>query len=140
MWPDSVAFWTGRNRKRERGAWAVVRLCPKAPLMFLDDGAAHRQSDTHALNLRRVERIEKFVDALNGEAYACIPDSHAYAIVGVAPGFDKQLTGPIMNGPHCVRGVAEQVQDHQLKLGAIPADHRQIICELGLKRQGSPRT
>src|SRR4030095_12971268 len=50
-----VAGWNG---ERNGGARPIVRLCPEATLMSLDDRAADEQPDAHATALGRVESIE----------------------------------------------------------------------------------
>src|SRR5262245_13634000 len=118
---------SGGNRKRERGARAVVRLGPQVSLMFLNDGAAHREPDPHALGLRRVERIEQLVDVLNREPDTSVPNGDADAIVPVARSVDQQLPGTITNRSHRVQSVAEQVQNHLLELSAVTGDHRKVV-------------
>ena len=123
----------GWNGERERCAWAIVWLCPQASVMFLDNGATHGESDTHAFDFRRVERIEQFIHTLKVEPHPGIPDGHAYAIISVPRSSDQQLPRTIVDGHHCVRRVTKKVQDHLLKLDAITGDERQIIGELGLQ-------
>src|SRR5262245_30377261 len=60
--PDSgAAAW---NEKQKGGTGPVVWLSPEAPLMSLDDRAAHEQPDAHATALGRVEGIEQRVHGL----------------------------------------------------------------------------
>src|ERR687892_2769001 len=47
-----------RKGEREGGAWSIVRLGPKTPVMPLDNRAADKQPDAHTAALRRVEGFE----------------------------------------------------------------------------------
>src|ERR1700682_5957481 len=58
------AFWIAGNRKRERRAWSVIRLCPETATLSLADRRPDRKADTHAAALGRVERIEQLVHDL----------------------------------------------------------------------------
>ena len=110
------------NGKREGGARAIVRLCPEAAVMSLDDGAADGEPDAHAVALRRVEGVEQLVHALAVEAHAGIPHAQAHTIAVVPFGSDQQLPRAIVHVGHRVGGVAEQVQDDLLELDAIAGD------------------
>src|ERR1700756_3251963 len=75
------AAWTARNRKRERGSWPVIRLDPESALMFLDDRAADRQSDTHTAALACVEGFEHPLKILRIDTAPGILHAQTYTIV-----------------------------------------------------------
>ena len=104
-------------------------------MMSLDDGAADGESDSHAVALRRVERVEQLVHALTVEAHAGIPHGQAHMFAVFPFGSDQQLPGAIVHARHRVRGVAEQVQDDLLELDTVAGDGREIVGELGLKNR-----
>src|SRR5688572_22889394 len=62
-----------RNAKQEGGAWTLVGLGPETAIMFLDDGTADGEPDTHTVAFRRVEGVKKLVHDLWVNAYSCIP-------------------------------------------------------------------
>ena len=130
--PPRDALWIAGNGKREGGTRAVVRLCPEATVVSLDDGAADKQPDAHAVALRRVEGIEQAIRALAVEARASIPNSHADTIAVLSFGLNQQLPRAIVHVGHRVRGVAKQIQDDLLELNAIAGDGRQIVGKLRL--------
>ena len=95
--------------------------------MFLDDRAADREPETHAIALRRIEGIEQLVHALRVNAYASIPYACTHAIAVLSLGSDQQMPGAIVHVGHCVGGVAEQVQKYLLELDPIAGDGRKIL-------------
>src|ERR1700730_9938749 len=64
-----------RNRKREHGTRTVIRRGPEMAVMTLDNGATHRQADSHPAGLGCVERLKEFVEALRVETYAGVFDA-----------------------------------------------------------------
>ena len=51
--------------------------------MTLDNGATHRQSDSHPASLGCVERVKEFVEALSIYTYARILHCEAHMVVVV---------------------------------------------------------
>src|SRR5260370_41832458 len=98
--------------------------------MALDNRATDGQPDHHAVALRRVEGFEEPVYALRIETHPRIPNDQAYTIALVPSGSDHQLSGAVIDVPHRVRGVPEQVQDDLLKLDAIAFDGRKVVGKL----------
>src|ERR1700752_3841402 len=107
----------------------MIVLRPQTAAMPLDDRAAHRQPDAHSAALRGVKGVEEFVHVLTAEANAAIPYSQAHAPVVLAVSPDQQMSRALPDVGHCVRGVAEQVQDDLLELNAIPGPLREIVGE-----------
>jgi len=95
-------------------------------MMGLDDGAAHRESDPHAIALGRIERFEELVRALRPEADSSIRDAQAHVVAHIQRRFDDQLPGSILNSRHRLRGIAYQVEDDLLQLDAIAGDRGSV--------------
>jgi hypothetical protein len=70
--------------------------------------------------LCRVERFEESVRSLRIEPDSSILHGQAYAL-SVSFGSNQQLPRTIVDSAHCFGCVAEQVQDHLLKLDTSPA-------------------
>src|SRR4051794_1334317 len=102
--------------------------------MLLDDRAADREPQTHAIALRRIEGIEQLVHALRIDPYTDVPDAHTHAVAVLSLGSDQQVPGAVVHVDHRVRAIAEQVQKYLLKLDPIPGDGREILGELRLQR------
>src|SRR5438876_3920089 len=109
--PVPRALWTTGNGKRERGTWTIVRFRPETAMMSLDDGAADREPDTHAVAFRGVEGVKQLVHAPGIDAHADIPHAHTHTIAVLPFASDQQLPRAIVDTHHRVGGVAEQVQD-----------------------------
>src|SRR6267154_1876274 len=118
-----------RNGERKSGAGTVVRFRPKTAMMALDDGTADGKSDSHAVVLSCIKSLKQSVHSLGIKADARILYSEPHLIVCAAFCSDPQLPGTIVHDAHGVRGVSEQIQDHLLKLDAVPNHHRQVVCE-----------
>src|SRR6185436_15361829 len=127
----SSAHW---NRKQKGGPWTVVRLRPKTAVMFLDDGAADGEANTHAVAFRRVEGVEQLGHVLRVDTDAGIAHAHAHTIALLVLGSDQQLPRPIVHGGHRIRGVADQVQDDLLELNTIPGYCWKVLGQLQLKQ------
>ena len=53
--------WSARNGKRERCTWPFIRLGPETAMMFLDDGAADGQPDSHSILFCCIEGLKQLV-------------------------------------------------------------------------------
>jgi hypothetical protein len=78
------------------------------------------------------------------EADARILHGEPHLIVRASFCSDLHLPRTIVHGAHGVRGVLEQIQDHLLKLDAVPCHHRsagifQIVLHEELNRCGNRR-
>ena len=94
--------------------------------MILDDGAADKEPDPHSVRFRGVEGVEELVHSLRIEPDSYILHSQTHSIPFVSFGPDHQLSRTILDAPHRVRGVQEQVEDDLLKLDAIARDRREV--------------
>jgi len=99
-------------------------------MMSLDNRAAHIQSDSHPVLLRRIEGFEELVSALRLEANSNVFHTKAHTSVLVPFGCDEQLSWSIVDFAHCVRSIPYEVQDHLLKLDSVASNGRQIVCKL----------
>ena len=124
----------GRNRKREGGAWAIVRLCPQPAVMSIDDGAADVQAYTHSVAFGGVEGVKQLVHALGLEPAAGISDGHAHAITGLPGALDEQVPRPVVHVGHRVDGVTKQVENDLLQLDPVAGNGRKISGEFRLQR------
>src|SRR5580704_13542131 len=118
-----------RNGKRKNGAGAIVRLRPKTAMMTLDYRPTHGKPDSHAAVLGGIKSLKKSVPGLGIKADAGILYGEPHLIVCTSLRSDPQLPWTIVHGAHGVRGVLEQIQDHLLKLDAVPCHHREAVCE-----------
>src|SRR5580700_6213643 len=118
-----------RNGKRKRGARTVVRFRPKTAMMALDYGTTDGKSDSHAVVLGCIKSLKQSVHSLGIKAHARILYGEPHLIVCASFRSDLQLPGTIVHGAHGVRCVLEQIQDHLLKLDAVPCHHREVDCE-----------
>src|SRR5580698_7438177 len=118
-----------RNGKRKSGAWTVVRFRPKTAMMALDYRTTDGKPDSHAVVLGCIKNLKESFHSLRVKADARILDGEAHVIVCVSFRSDLQLPRTIVHGAHGVRGVLEQIQDHLLKLDAVPCHHWEILCE-----------
>src|SRR5450432_518381 len=118
-----------RNGERKSGARTVVRFRPKTAMMALDYRTADGKSDSHAVVLGCIKRMKKSVHSLGIKADARILYGEPHLIVCASIRSDLQLPWTIVHGAHSVRGVLEQIQDHLLKLDAVPCHHREVVCE-----------
>ena len=103
-------------------------------MMSLDNGAADRQADAHAVTFRCKESVKELVHALGVDPHAGIPNAHTDAIAVLPFCSDQQLPRPIVHVTHGVRGVAKQVEDDLLELDTIAGDVREVVSELRLER------
>jgi hypothetical protein len=87
--------------------------------MALNDGSADGKPYPHTLLLRRMERFEKLVDVLQNEPDAHVLHGQTHVIVSIRFRFDQQLSRPVFDIDHCVRGVPKQIQDYLLKLDTV---------------------
>src|SRR6266481_4419966 len=118
-----------RNGKRKSGARTVVRFRPKTAMMALDYGTTDGKSDPHAVVLGCIKSLKKSVHSFGIKADARILYGEPHLIVCASFRSDLQLPWTIVHGAHGVRGVLEQIQDHLLKLYAVPGHHREVVCE-----------
>src|SRR5580698_293462 len=118
-----------RNGKRKSGARTVVRFRPKTAMMALDYGTTDGKSDSHAVVLGCIKGLKESVHNLGIKADARIPYGEPHLIVFASFRSNLQLPGPIVHGAHGVRGVLEQIQDHLLKLDAVPCHLWEVVCE-----------
>src|ERR1700687_4633961 len=117
-------FLPWRNRERKSGARTVVRFRPKTAMMALDYGTTDGKPDSHAFVLGCIKSLKKSVHGLGVKADACILYGEPHLIVCASFRSDLHLPRTIVHGAHGVRGVLEQIQDHLLKLDAVPCYHR----------------
>src|SRR3954468_11723690 len=127
------ALKIGGDRKRESGTRTIVRLRPQAAVMLLDDRAADRQPDAHAVALRRVKGVKQSVHALAIDAHAGVAHAHAHMIGVLALGDDTQAPLAIVHVAHRVAGVPQQVENDLLKLDPVASEGREILSEFRLQ-------
>src|SRR5712671_6205538 len=87
------------------------------------------KSDSHAVVLGCIKSLKKSVHSLGIKAHAHILYGEPHLIVCASFRSDLQLPGTIIHGAHGVRGVLEQIQNHLLKLDAVPCHHREVACK-----------
>src|SRR6185437_2066608 len=98
--------------------------------MTLNDGPAHRKPDPHTLLLRRMERLEKLIHVLRNEPDPHVLHAQTHVMVSIRFGPDQQLSRPVLDIDHCVRGVPEQIQDHLLKLDTVRQNRWECAVKL----------
>src|SRR5580698_8503693 len=89
----------------------------------------HVKSDSHAVVFGCIKGLKKSVHSLGIKADARILYGESHLIVCASFRSDLQLPGTIVHAAHGVRGVLEQIQDHLLKLDAVPCHDREAFCE-----------
>src|SRR5262249_2154680 len=119
-----------RNAKRKCGPRPFVCRSPQASMMGLDDGAAYGQPDTHAVGLRRVERLEQPIHHLRIDADPRISNTQPYAIGSIGFGPDDQFPRAIFDAAHRVGSVPQQIEDDLLKLDSIAHEGWELLSEL----------
>jgi len=77
--------------------------------MRFNDGAADRESDSHAVGFGGVEGFEYLVGGVRGEADARILHAQPDLTLVIAFGSDEQLSWAVVNRAHCVRSIPEQI-------------------------------
>src|SRR3982750_1278883 len=87
-----------RDRERESGTGAVMRLAPQATVVVLDDGPADRKADAHTILFRSVEGVEEPVQQLRRHADPGVPYAQARGAVCVTSGLDQDLLGTVVDG------------------------------------------
>src|ERR1700754_2772964 len=108
-----------RQSEEQHGTLSLLRFRPDTATVRLDNRAADRQSHSHALRLRRKERIEKPFDVLFTNARARV--SHDYLCVPriEAARADPQFPPPSRNAQHCLHSVHHKVNDDLLQLHTV---------------------
>src|SRR6516165_5629966 len=124
----------GRNRKLKQGSTWLACRGPKPSPMSLNDRAADRQAQTHALRLGRVEGFKEAWEALRRQPRPGIPhpDAHAFRLVGFRA--DTQFAPAVTVAAHRLDGVDDQVDHHLLNLHPVAPTERQGLGELRLDR------
>ena len=107
-------------------------------MMPLDNGAADRQADAHAIVLCRVESVEQPVGVLRREAHPRVLHQNAYVVAVILLSPDQQSPWSIINTTHRVRGILEEIQDHLLKLDPITHDRREYTGKLRFQYHSIP--
>ena len=79
--------------KAERSAGAVIGCCPQTSVMSLDDGAAHRQADSHSILLCRIESVEQPLCGIGSEPDPRVCHAETHLIILIHFGLDQQLSG-----------------------------------------------
>src|SRR5215470_7737858 len=105
--------------------------------MGVDDRAADRQPHSHAVRLRRVERLENALQLLRVDAWPSIAYCYENTSVVVFRA-DQQLSCRQLSEPHCFDGIEDKVEDDLLQLNAISVNGRQSVCKPGLDRDTIP--
>src|SRR3954468_12735326 len=98
--------------------------------MILNNGPAHRQSDSHPIILCCVKGFEEPVRSLGFKTYSHVFHAKAHTISLVALGSDDQVSGTIADSAHRFRTISKQVEYDLLKLDAIAHDGRKVISQL----------
>ena len=110
----------------------LLRLHPDAPAVGLDNGAADRQAQPHALSLGRGERAEDLIDHAGVDAGTRVRHGDAdEAGFGAATGYDEM---PQRRIGHRLHGVANQIDQHLFDLDAVGQHGR------GLRVQVKPNS
>src|ERR1700722_11942378 len=106
--------------------------------MCLDDGTADREPNAHTVVLGTVERFEEAISGIGSEADAGILHDKPNVPATIFFRLNLQLPWSIFNFPHCVYGIAKQIDDHLLKLYAVAVDRRKILSEVRLQKHPAP--
>ena len=112
-------------------------MCPKTPVVPFDDRAADGEPDSHAIALRRVERLEQSFGSFGPEADAGIAHGEANLPVFVTVGPNQQKPRTVVDGAHRIRGIAQEVHDHLLELDTIAGDQRQFVGQFGAQHHST---
>src|SRR6185312_7397117 len=83
-----------RQREVKARAASAIRRRPDPAFMFFDDGPADRESDSHPLRLRGVERLERTGQALGARGPARVAYSYDHMPVPIALRQDCDLPCP----------------------------------------------
>src|SRR6516162_5646776 len=115
----------------------LARRGPEPSPMSIDDGTTNGQSHTRSAGLRGVEGLENAfaivrINARTGVAHR----DEDPCLVLFSP--DRQLSCPRLDRAHCFNRVQDQVQDHLLKLNAIPQNRKQSLRKPSLDRNAIP--
>ena len=120
---------TGRERQGEGEDGAAARrgVGPDAAAVGLDDRAAHREADAHALGLGGHEGCEDLGAGEDARPVVGDRDPDGTAVAG---GGDDERGCQRAGLEHRVDAVADQVHHHLLHLDAVGDDVRQPLGEL----------
>jgi hypothetical protein len=99
--------------------------------MALDDGAADKQTNAHAITLSRVQRLEQSLRIPRMETHSGVSDGDAYFCAFVPLGPDQQVPRTILDIAHCLGGISQQVKNDLLELDSIASDTWKVAGELG---------
>src|SRR3954452_19310355 len=95
------------NGERQRDSRTVIRCCPEASPMALDDGPTDRQADPHAVRLGRVERLEEPIHLNGVEPQSDILRAQPHVIMFASGGHDHDASWSIIYAVHRLGRVPE---------------------------------
>src|SRR5215212_10122062 len=85
------------NGEHERNSRTIIRCCPEASPMALDDGSTDRQADPHAVGLGRVERLEEPIHLNCVEPHSDILHAQPHVVVLATGGPDHHASWSIID-------------------------------------------
>src|SRR3954470_17068070 len=88
------------NGERQRDSRTVIRCCPEASPMALDDGPTDRQADPHAVGLGRVERLEEPIHLDRVEPHSDVFHAQPHVVVFASGGPDQHMSWSIVDAVH----------------------------------------
>src|SRR4051795_1158555 len=127
LWPVVSRTWNG---ERQRDSRTIIRYCPEASAMALDDGSTDRQADPPAVGLCRVECFEEPLPLNRVEPHPNILHAQPHVIVFASGGPDHHASWSIIDAVHRLGRVPEKVQDDLLKLHTIARNGREVVGQL----------
>src|SRR5215467_6065753 len=98
-------------------------------MMSLDNGLAHVQPNSHAINLSCIESLKEFVRSFRCEAVSDILDAEAHPPRPVQVGPDEQFPRAIIYRSHRVGSIAYQIKNHLLQLYTIPINQWKTVSK-----------
>src|SRR5262245_3440899 len=122
-----------RQQDMEGGAARRVRRDPELPAMDLDDRAADRKPEAHAVLLGREERLEEARRGALRQAAAGVAHDELDGVAVAPDRLDRQLARRAVVA-HRLEAVAHQVEDHLLELDRIHLDVERSVTEREAQR------
>src|SRR5262249_40892149 len=121
----------------EYSAARLVRFGPQLSPVSIDDGAAYRQAHACSTGLGGVEGLEDSFEMGRFNTRAGITHGHEHACLILLAAY-QQLSRPDVYRAHCFGSIQDEVQDHLLKLNAIPLNGKQSLRKLVLDQDAVP--
>jgi hypothetical protein len=124
--PPSRALANRRQTKLESGTVPGIAGCPQLSCVIFDDRAADQQS--HAVGLRREERLEQPICIGRIDARAAVLHRDHRMFIVIPMGLDQQVTWVVADVGHRLDTVDDQIDEYLLKLNPIAEHGRQPVA------------